>query len=347
MVQLCESFNRCHASARIAKNRIAPTVHPNKLPVCNVLSKPSFVLQMARRFVNCLPFGRRCAAGFSNRMLAPRGRPVVCRLDHSRLRFAVHLGETIDDQLFYSGWFEPIFTSLFLDLLAPGQTVFDVGANLGYYSLLAWERLGERGRVFAFEPDENSLARLRTNLSLNNAGAVELIEAAVSDKVGCASFWNSSSDQANQGGASLVGAGDRQVQVPTTSLDAFVTQRGMGQIDLLKMDIEGGEALAIPGMIESLRAGRVRFLLLEMHRAAVMRSQQSPAALIEMICKAGYRALRVRGTPVRGRAKYAARGQYCLAAPTDADYDADLAHYLLVHQQAELPREVQARVRQS
>ena len=68
--------------------------------------------------------------------------------------------------LAYGTW-EPVETSLLLDNLRPGDTVIDVGANVGYYTLLAARKVGPRGKVVAFEPDPESFSFLKRNVKAN------------------------------------------------------------------------------------------------------------------------------------------------------------------------------------
>lgn len=108
------------------------------------------------------------------------------RVTHRGLRMAVHratdlyISACIRD---YGIW-EPVETDCLLDGLEAGDHFIDIGANIGYYALLAADLVGPTGRVFAFEPEPANCGLLRLNLALNGMLQAEVIEAAVSDGAG-------------------------------------------------------------------------------------------------------------------------------------------------------------------
>jgi FkbM family methyltransferase len=115
------------------------------------------------------------------------------------------------------------------------MTAFDVGANVGYFTLLLSMAVGPAGHVFAFEPDPTNFAFLQSHLSLNRCTNVSAIEAAASNRTGEAQFECARS----MGHVSPTG----RTTVRTIRLDEFPTP------DIIKMDIEGGEFDAIPGAL--------------------------------------------------------------------------------------------------
>jgi FkbM family methyltransferase len=130
------------------------------------------------------------------------------------------------------------------------NTVFyDVGANVGFYSLLASALVG-LGRVFAFEPAPRNLGYLRKHLELNSATNVEVLELAVSDKNGVTRFHVEPSG--------LMGhlSSDGAIRVPTATLDSLVVEGRILPPDYIKMDIEGAELLALHGATETVQRYR-------------------------------------------------------------------------------------------
>ena len=118
-------------------------------------------------------------------------------------------------------------------LCRPGMVAFDVGANAGYFALLLARASGLQGKVLAFEPDPGNLAILRHHLEINGVANVSVIPLAVTDRDGEAAFdCAASMGRISSSGSTLV---------RTTQLDQFPTP------DLIKMDIEGEEALALLG----------------------------------------------------------------------------------------------------
>jgi FkbM family methyltransferase len=153
------------------------------------------------------------------------------------------------------GTYEKQKQQLFPSLARPGDVVFDVGANVGFYSLLAATCVGPDGRVFAFEPLPANLVYLRQHLALNEVHNVEVVPAAVGRVSGRASFSVASSRSMG----SLDGAGPLEVDV--VGLDDLAQSGALPAPKLIKMDIEGGEVDALAGAEQALRRHRPVILL--------------------------------------------------------------------------------------
>ena len=128
----------------------------------------------------------------------------------------------------------------------PGDVVYDIGANVGFYTLLASRLVGTTGRVVAFEPVPENIAFLKQHLEINQVTNVEIVKAAVSDRSGQASLkpWKSSS------GWRI--ADDGELNVTAVCLDELVAAAQLPPPNLIKMDIEGAETLALKGGAETL-----------------------------------------------------------------------------------------------
>ncbi len=253
---------------------------------------------------------------------------------------AARLDEAIDAQIFYNGVFEPAVTSLIREVLLPGQTFVDVGlggANTGYYSLLAWSNIKPGGRVIAFEPDLNSMRRFQANLSFNPGCSIVVVPLALSDREGISPFWGSSPGQSNQGRGTLCAGRGQGRDVQTVRLDTYLDHSDVETIDLLKMDIEGAEGLALEGMRQCLRDFRIKRLLLEMHREPLERAGRSPATVVQLLQSAGYVGFRVRVVPAIGHGKYRDRGLHRFERISESDFLARLAHYYFTCPEVALP----------
>lgn len=145
------------------------------------------------------------------------------------------------------GTFERQKAREFAQSIRSGDVVLDLGANIGYYSLIAAKRAG---RVFAFEPLPDNIARLRRHLALNRISNVEVIEAAVSDRCGEARFAQGESHSTGK----LADFGNA---VQTMSLDSLRLER----LDIIKCDIEGGELAMLEGARETLRRLRPKIFM--------------------------------------------------------------------------------------
>jgi FkbM family methyltransferase len=126
----------------------------------------------------------------------------------------------------------------------PGSVFYDVGANVGFYSLLASSLVG-KGRVFAFEPVPRNLDYLRKHLAINRVANAEVLALAVSDKVGTASFRVEPTG--SMGHLSIEG----DMTVSTATLDSLVQEGRILPPDYIKMNIEGAELLALHGARET------------------------------------------------------------------------------------------------
>lgn len=149
---------------------------------------------------------------------------------------------------------------------APGMTAYDVGANLGYTALLLARAVGPEGRVMAFEPEPRNLRRLALNLALNPEGRrVTVLAAAVGARTGRAHLQIHRSPSK----ARLVGASGRResfeadLSVPLVALDQL-RARGARAPQLVKIDVEGAEAMVLTGMQRMLDRDRP-LLLIELH----------------------------------------------------------------------------------
>ncbi len=168
---------------------------------------------------------------------------------------------------YWLGTYEPELQHAVQILVHPDMVAYDVGANIGYVSLLLARRVGTQGKVYAFEALPENLDRLRQNLALNRlTEQVVVVHGAVTEKQGTVRFLV----HASGGMGKVEGSAGREenyeasMSVRGFSLDEFVYEQGHPAPQVVKMDIEGGEVLALPGMERLLReAGPT--ILLELH----------------------------------------------------------------------------------
>ena len=144
----------------------------------------------------------------------------------------------------YSYWlgiFEYEKRVLFEKIAAEGSIVFDIGAHVGFYTLLSSVLVGSRGQVFAFEPVPRNLFYLREHLRLNQITNVTVIEAAVADSDGKARF--SESEDSTEGHIASEGG----LEVETASLDKLISMGKVPFPQVVKIDVEGAEMLVLSG----------------------------------------------------------------------------------------------------
>lgn len=142
--------------------------------------------------------------------------------------------------------------------LQPGMRVVDVGANYGVYTLAAARAVGRDGRVWAFEPTPASAGYLERSLGLNEAASATLLRLAVSDHAGEVPFLLKGSPEENAVASDTGASG--AVGLPAARLDDFAAE--WGEVDFLKLDVEGHEAQAVAGG-EALLSARSPLAMLE------------------------------------------------------------------------------------
>ncbi|HET9870069.1 MAG TPA: FkbM family methyltransferase, partial [bacterium] len=182
--------------------------------------------------------------------------------------------------------YEPLETRLLLEHLAPGQVFVDIGANIGYYTLLAARRVGPEGRVFAFEPDPDNFRLLQKNVAVNGYANVILEPKALSDGEGEADLFL---NPLNRGDHRLYDSGDGRVhvRVPRTALGSYF-KAVQNRPHFIKMDIQGAEARALAGM-RDLVAGLPRVLLVsEFGPEGLRRSGADPAGYLRDLASLGF-----------------------------------------------------------
>lgn len=171
----------------------------------------------------------------------------------------------------------------FRQRVSPGMVVFDVGANIGFYTTLFADLVGSTGRVHSFEPDPLSFDVLRRRTARQSN--VTANQAAVGDRSGIITLYCNRSNRAdNRVHASLGEETAETVEVPLTSLDDYCA--AIHRIDAVKMDIQGAEVAALRGFRRTLARTLPRWLLIEFSpehlRAAGSRPEDFWAILDEL-----------------------------------------------------------------
>jgi FkbM family methyltransferase len=144
-----------------------------------------------------------------------------------------------------TGWYEPAMTELFRHLVKKGMTVVDVGANMGWYTLLAARRVGDGGRVISIEPEPTNFSFLSKSVELNQFGHVRLLQECAAREEGTRTLFL---ELENLGGHSIVlSRGKGSILVRSTTLDATFQELGVKNVDVMKVDVEGADAEVLSG----------------------------------------------------------------------------------------------------
>ena len=196
-------------------------------------------------------------------------------------RMHVHADDVwVSRHLSEEGIWEPLETEIVKRRVQAGDVALDLGANIGYYTLLLSQLVGNRGHVFSFEPDPTNYALLSENVALNGCQNVTLVNAAVSDAPGRLPLHLSNDD--NRGDHRLFGRPDEDrssVMVEVIQLDQYLADH-QRVVDFVKLDIQGAEGHALEGMRALIRHNRDIELLLEFWPEGLRRCGTDPAALL-------------------------------------------------------------------
>ena len=217
-----------------------------------------------------------------------------------------------------AGTYEALETKAFQSLLRPGMVVADIGANIGYYSLLASRAVGDTGLVFAFEPDPRNYELLRRSIQANGYTNIVARQLALSDKKGSITLY---ADALNAGNSSLgrenIQRELRSFEVETETLDDFILREAGGRkIDVIKMDVQGAEGLVLRGAGQVLNSDSL-IVMIEFEPEKLKTLRTEPAALLHELLALGFRA-RIMDSD-RGRIEDATVEEI-LAAATSAGY---------------------------
>jgi len=209
---------------------------------------------------------------------------------HLGTRLCLYLNNDLSRQIFVAGCADPNEFAFLDRFLEPGMTFVDAGANEGIYSIFAGRRVGSSGAVWAFEPSERELGRLRRNAAVN-ALDFNIFSVGLSDSVRDAELVVAENRYAGLntlGKIPYIGVNvARTEHVQLLRLDDVVSKNPMSRIDLIKIDIEGGELNMLRGAVETLRRYRP-LLLFELLRPALASQGATPEEVIEFLQKQGY-----------------------------------------------------------
>ena len=231
-------------------------------------------------------------------------RYVAWRHHHEKVttRFGDEMDLTLPDLvsavICATGQWEPNVTQYILDNLKPGETFIDVGANIGYYTLLASRIVGPAGAVFSIEASKSIFERLQRNVSLNDCGNVTCINAAASDSTGELSIYLAGHE--NLGHSTTVKSlATREgmlfeQKVRADTVEALVGGAILRQARLIKIDVEGAELAVLKpliGMLSEFNEGTE--FLMELSPAFCPGGQSDVDAVYESFRAAGYGAFKI------------------------------------------------------
>lgn len=215
-------------------------------------------------------------------------------------KIITYFGQTIyldvNDSLKLSlyGIYEPVETKLAMEHIKPGDVVFDLGANIGYFTLIFSKAVGDKGKVFAFEPDPVSFALLKKNIEANGCNNCVLFQKAVSDKNGTLKLFMEKDNLADH---RIYDSGDGRpsIEITTVTGDWVMGEYGV-RPSFIKMDIQGSEPLAIKGMDKLLSSGLPLKMIVEFWPEGLKLAGANPLKLAQSLRDYGFEMYSVDDT---------------------------------------------------
>jgi FkbM family methyltransferase len=176
---------------------------------------------------------------------------------------------------------------LFVDNLQTGDVVWDIGAHVGVYSLLAYDVVGQTGRVYAFEPEPRTYRMLRQNCKLNKAHNLDLLPIALGDEDGEAMLYTDW--RAGLGIHKLfyeTRLRKRGTAVTISKGDTLINNQTARPPTVVKLDVEGWEYAVLQGMTSAL--SHCRLLLIEVHPQNLQQIGKSTQDVYDLVDKLGF-----------------------------------------------------------
>ena len=174
----------------------------------------------------------------------------LCKLKRYRVcnfetfNFNVDLKEYIDNELYFNGYFEKDITDIIVENTKSGMVVFDIGANTGVHTLRFASLVGPSGFVYAFEPTEFAYNRLMKNLGINSFNNIKTEKIALSDKIS----ENQNIDFRSSWNFDHMDDPLKAVEIVNfTTIDSYIIDNNITRVDIIKIDIDGFEYLALSG----------------------------------------------------------------------------------------------------
>ncbi|NMG05944.1 FkbM family methyltransferase [Brasilonema sp. UFV-L1] len=201
-----------------------------------------------------------------------------------------NLHADIQRNIYFRGYYEIREINIVKQFLRAGDIFVDVGANIGLYTILASNIVGQGGRVIAFEPSNQISKHLRRNLEINFIKNVKVEQIALSRENGLAT-WSGVMDT-NEGAGSIIRNPENYTsiieEVKTLKFDDYFVSHAFKKIRFMKIDVEGAEMLVLQGMSQVLEKKAVEYLMIEVSDYLLPTVGSSSQELFQMLQKSGY-----------------------------------------------------------
>lgn len=197
-------------------------------------------------------------------------------------------------QLSRTGSYEPFSTAIAKKNIKKGDTVLDIGAYIGYYTLIFAALVGREGRVFAFEPEPESFTLLKKNIAANHYENVTALNKAVADYTGKTALYLSG---VNKTDSRVYDSQDNRahIEVKSVCLDQYFQDYAAG-VDFIKIDIQGAEVKALRGMINLLKRSKNIKILTELYPSGLQTCSASAQEYLGSLIGLGFKIYNINET---------------------------------------------------
>lgn len=226
----------------------------------------------------------RKVAAFLNSNFSPKNDVMVQVRGHRM--YANTLDRVIALYMWKLAILENSETKLASRLIKKGMTVIDIGANLGYYTLIFSSLAGKEGKVYAFEPDPSNYRLLKKNIEANGFRNAIAVKKAVSSKSGKLGFYLSEEHRGDHRSYDP-GGKRKKITVSCVSIDEFAKKKI--RPDFIKIDVQGAEFQVMKGMSRTLDRSGGMVIVCEFYPSAMIRCGDSPTEFLEFLEGKGFR----------------------------------------------------------
>ena len=246
------------------------------------------------RFLFTIPLFRNKYFGFHKHIFHPYQpfskvkKQIIYR---GNIKLNISLDDWIQQQIYFLGDYEKAEIDYLYETLKPGDTFLDIGANIGLFSLNASTIVGEKGRVFGFEAFGPNYGQFKANITLNSFQNISAEKMAISDKEDFIEIlYNDNDKNVGMASAYLKDYTSKE-SVKCMQLDSYFMDHQIDKVDLIKIDIEGGEYDALLGMDKIMTELKPK-ILIEINKEALENSNHNEQELLDLLKKYHYKLLK-------------------------------------------------------
>ena len=224
-----------------------------------------------------------------SKIFFPDSYPVFKIVNINGYNIFIDVSTDVGRKIYFTGSYEEAETNFCFKIIKKGDICIDIGANIGFYTLLFSILCSENGKVYAVEPVGRNLDILKYNISLNNLKNVDVIELPCYKSEEYI-YIKETKDTAY---SHLVESFERKENFQTncikaTTLDRIIEQNGIKNVKLLKIDVEGAEYFVLEGGRNSFASGLFEYILVEVGEQNLKRFNSSSEGIIEFMEGFGY-----------------------------------------------------------